>query len=199
MATQFAWKRFWCSLDASFNLGDHGFLTDPDSEYGAALNPNLTTFRRLQTTGFLALLGEPGVGKSWSLSADVSEYLAESPGVVAIRLDLRSFGSEDRLYRALFEDPAFIRWTTSDQELHVYLDSFDECLLRIDTVAALLADELPKYPLHRLKLRIACRTASWPALLERALKASYGEASFAAADVKGGVKGSQCAGVKVGQ
>jgi hypothetical protein len=39
-----------------------------------------------------------------------------------------------------------------DNELHVYLDSFDECLLRIETVAALLADELPKYQLDRMKI-----------------------------------------------
>jgi hypothetical protein len=70
-----------------------------------------------------------------------------------------------------------------DYDLHLYLDSFDECLLRIDTIASILADELPKYPLNRLKLRIASRTASWPTLLERALKEGYGEQNYAAVEL----------------
>jgi hypothetical protein len=100
-----------------------------------------------------------------------------------IRLDLRNFSSEDRLYRTLFENETFLQWAKGDYDLHLYIDSLDECLLRIDSVAALLADEIPKYPLDRLKLRIACRTASWPPLLERALKSAYGENSFAATEL----------------
>jgi hypothetical protein len=166
-----------------FSLGDRGFLSDPEGERGNIFNPNLTTFDELQSIACLALLGEPGVGKSWSLSADVNAYLPQSPGMPTIRLDLRSFSSEDRLYRTLFEGEAFVQWTKSDYDLHLYIDSLDECLLRIDSIAALLADEIPKYPLDRLKLRIACRTASWPPLLERALKLGYGEDSFAATEL----------------
>jgi len=61
-----------------------------------------------------------------------------------IRLDLRRFSSEDRLYRTLFEDETFLQWAKGDYDLHLYIDSLDECLLRIDSVAALLADEIPK-------------------------------------------------------
>lgn len=147
MKTKFPWKRFWCRREASYSLGDRGFLVDPDANHGDLLNPQLTTLDQLQTLGCLALLGEPGVGKSWSISADVDAFLKGAPNLEVVRLDLRSFGSEDRLYRALFEHPAFLRWSNGKNELHVYLDSFDECLLRLETVAALLADELPKYPL----------------------------------------------------
>lgn len=166
-----------------FFLGDRGFLSDPEGEHGNILNPNLTTFEELQSVACLVLLGEPGVGKSWSLTADVDSYLQQLPGMPTIRLDLRSFSSEDRLYRTLFEDDTFLKWATGDYDLHLYIDSLDECLLRIDSVAALLADEIPKYPLDRLKLRIACRTASWPPLLEKALKSGYGEDSFAATEL----------------
>jgi hypothetical protein len=183
MDQQFAWKRFWCRREASFSLSDRGFLADPEGEHGGLLNPELATLDQLQEMSCLALLGEPGVGKSWSLSADVDAFQKEKPDLQVMRLDLRSYGSEDRLYRALFEDPRFLNWKNDDSELHLYLDSFDECLLRIDTVAALLADELPKYPLNRLKLRIACRTAAWPPLLERALKVGYGEDQFAATEL----------------
>jgi len=83
--------------------------------------------------------------------------LKEKPDLEVIRLDLHSFGSEDRLYRALVRASSIPPLGQWGHELHVYLDSFDECLLRIDTVAALLADELPRYPLRRVNLRIACR------------------------------------------
>ena len=183
MVNPFPWKRFWCRRENVFSLGDRGFLSDPEGERGNILNPNLTTFDELQTVACLALLGEPGVGKSWSLSGDVNAYLQQSPGMPTIRLDLRSFSSEERLYRTLFEGESFLQWAKGDYDLHLYIDSLDECLLRIDSVAALLADEIPKYPLDRLKLRIACRTASWPPLLENALKSGYGEDLFAATEL----------------
>jgi len=183
MTKAFPWKRFWCRREDSFSLGDRGFLIDPETDRGQALNPHLTTLEMLQTLGFLALLGEPGVGKSWSLKDDVNAFLEQTPNLEVIRLDLRSVGSEARLYRALFDDPAFLRWVAGDYELHLYLDSFDECLLRLETVAGILADELPKYPLQRLKLRIACRTAAWPAFLESALKKGYGEEKCAALEL----------------
>jgi predicted NACHT family NTPase len=158
-------------------------LADPEGEHGDLLNPHLKTFDQLQPVPCVVLLGEPGVGKTWSLSSDVDAYIQKHPGLVTLRLDLRSFGSEDRLYRALFESEAWRQWVSGDYDIHLFLDSLDECLLRIETVAALLADELPKYSLARLKLRIACRTASWPPLLEEALKNGYGEENFAATEL----------------
>ena len=182
-ARTYPWKRFWCRREDSYTLGDRGFLSDPDGEHGELLNPHVTTFDQLQAVACLALLGEPGVGKSWSLSIDVDAFRQQSPRLPLIHLDLRSFGSEDRLYKALFENQTLLQWINGDYDLHLYLDSFDECLLRIDTVAALLVDELPKLPLDRLKLRIACRTASWPMLLENALTAGYGNDNFVAAEL----------------
>jgi hypothetical protein len=55
----------------------------------------------------------------------------------------------------LFDSEMFENWRKSDWLLHVFLDSLDECLLRIDNLAALLADEFPKQPVERLRLRIA--------------------------------------------
>lgn len=49
--------------------------------------------------------------------------------------------------------------------------------------AAILADELTLYPLERMKLRIACRTADWPILLENALAKRYGKDCFSAAEL----------------
>src|SRR4029077_10801011 len=67
-----------------------------------------------------------------------------------------------------------------DYVLHLFLDSLDECLLRIDNIAALIADQLPKEPVKRLRIRIACRTAPWPRILENAFLKLFGEEGFEA-------------------
>jgi hypothetical protein len=56
------------------------------------------TFRRSRASRCLA---NPGVGKSWSLAADVDAYLQQSSGMPTVRLDLRSFSSESQLPLAL--------------------------------------------------------------------------------------------------
>lgn len=175
MAAAFKWKRFWCRREDGFSLGDQGYLSDPEGAPGLRLNPSLTTFDQINGMPCLALLGEPGIGKSWCLNEAVNFDVA-----TALHVDLRRFGSEERLARAIFEAPDVKRWVAGGQDLHLYLDSLDECLLRIDNVAALLADELPNFPLTRLKLRVACRTASWPPLLERALSDQFGANGFGA-------------------
>lgn len=95
-------------------------------------------------------------------------------------LDLRSCGSEHRILEKIFKSPEFASWAEGDHRLHLFLDSLDECLLRVDTVAALLVDELQNYPVDRLSLRIGCRTAEWPALLEEGLKELWSEENFGA-------------------
>jgi hypothetical protein len=68
-----------------------------------------------------------------------------------------------------FDSETFESWRKGDWLLHVFLDSLDECSLRIDDLASILADELPKQPADRLRLRVACRTESWPAVLQDTL------------------------------
>lgn len=157
------------------NLSDRGFLYDPEEKYGEVFNPDLVTFEKLADVPCLALLGEPGIGKSWALRPDDPQVKASIAGGDAIYLNLRSFGDEGRLVRSLFESETFDRWSRGDGFLHVFLDSLDECLLRIDNVAALLADEFPKHPIQRMRLRIACRTLPWPNFLEKALGNMFGE------------------------
>ena len=130
----------------------------------------------------MALLGEPGIGKSYTLKSvqkAVEAQVAEGDAKL-LGLNLRSYGSEDRLVRALFENETFRDWQNGDYRLYLFLDSLDECLLRIDTVATLLVDELKKFPVNRLALRIACRTADWPSNLEEGLVELWGEEAFRA-------------------
>ncbi|MBW4465787.1 MAG: hypothetical protein KME07_10170 [Pegethrix bostrychoides GSE-TBD4-15B] len=183
MAKQvYGWKRFWCPRTGSINLADRGYLCDPDGEWGKAYNPDLVTFETISHLSCLALLGEPGIGKTQALEVERSEIVnkIQEQGDRALFIDLRSYGSEDRLVRSLFDSSEFKAWQTGTHKLYIFLDSFDECLLRVDTLATLLVDEFKRHRdvIHRLCLRIACRTAVWPPVLEEGLKEIWGESSL---------------------
>jgi hypothetical protein len=177
MSVSYAWKRFWCSRGKVINLSDGGFLADPESDYGRFLNSELVPFETLAQKPCLALLGEPGIGKTWALKPEKLDSASSVAGTEhdSFWLDLRSYSTEGRLYTALFENNQIARWRKGNHILHLYLDSLDECLLRIDNVAALIADQLPSEPTDRLRIRFACRTAQWPQLLENALSQIFGD------------------------
>jgi predicted NACHT family NTPase len=91
-------------------------------------------------------------------------------------VDLRAFSSDALLHGRVFGSPEFTAWQNGNTQLTLSLDSLDEALLRIDNVAAFLADGLPRYPTTRMSIRIACRTAVWPhELLEPTLKTIWSE------------------------
>ncbi len=147
----YSWERFWISRDGIVDLSDGGFLVDPTSPLRRA-HPNtpamLTELGRYRA---LVLLGEPGIGKSATLEAEATRVSAESIAdeTVSIHVDLRAFSSDTLLHQHVFGTPEFIAWTKSTSHLVLHLDSLDEALLRIDSIANLLASELPRYPAKR--------------------------------------------------
>lgn len=178
MTITFEWRRFWCPIDGTIDLSDAGFLANPDSDFGALLYPDLKTLPELASYRALALLGEPGVGKTTVVNAAYTAA-ASSPAQRHLRFDLRSYGAEDRLIREIFENPDVDAWKVDNSELTLWLDSLDECLLRIDNVATILADKLATLPAARLSIRIACRTLNWPSrLLNKAFLSLWGEDGF---------------------
>jgi predicted NACHT family NTPase len=165
------WKRFWCPRTGHMSLSDGGYLDDPDSEWGRYSNPDVVPYETITRFPCLGLLGEPGMGKTRTRQAQqpgINQEVEEEGGQT-LWLDLSSYRSEDCLIRDLFASEAFLAWIQGTYRLHIFLDSLDECLLRIDTVAALLGGEFQKYSdaLQRLYLRIVCQTASWPITLEK--------------------------------
>jgi len=173
------WKRFWCPRTGRIYLSDDGYLTDPDSEWGRTINPDVAPFESIAKFQCLVLLGEPGIGKTYAIKTEYKaiDEKVKKEGNQTYSLDLRPYSNEERLVKALFEKPTFISWLEGKYNLHIFLDSFDECLLRIDTLSAILSEELKQYPVERLFLRIACRTADWPSGLEKELIQLYGEES----------------------
>jgi hypothetical protein len=172
------WERFWVSRTSAVDLSDGGFLTDPRNPFLRSQFPLPSTLPELTRYRALALLGEPGIGKSTTLAADAARIAAlpVADGTISVRLDLRAYSSDGLLYRRLFESAEFLRWVNGTSHLVLHLDSLDEALLRIENIANLLASELPNYPTARMSLRIACRTAAWPgATLEPLLHGLWGE------------------------
>jgi predicted NACHT family NTPase len=171
------WRRFWHQRGMPINTHAGGYLQDPDNDYGYALNPNALPFTAIAEIPCLALLAEPGMGKSRTLEMerDAIDAVITAKGARSLWLDLRAYGDETRLINDLFGSAAFQEWLAGDYRLHVFLDSFDEALLRIDVLTPLLIAELGKYPVKQLSLRIACRAADWPAPLEDGLRDIWGK------------------------
>jgi len=140
-------------------LSDDGYLADPEAKYWRALNPDLVALSTLRELRCLVLLGEPGIGKSTAVDEDYADLTrAGAPlGAKCVRFDLRSYGSEDRIVQTVFEGEAFRGWRKDASLLYLYLDSLDECTVRVANVAALLGEQLERVPHQRLRLRIACR------------------------------------------
>ncbi|WP_147442014.1 NACHT domain-containing protein [Corallococcus exercitus] len=130
------------------------------------------TLEELRSHHAVALLGEPGMGKTVTLKQSLPElqqHCAQS-GAHLLALNLASYGSEERLERDLFRNDTVERWKRGTHALHLVLDSFDECHLRIDTVGGIISENLRSLPYERLYLRVACRPAIWPGTFEGVLK-----------------------------
>jgi predicted NACHT family NTPase len=173
MAEQvYDWKRFWCPRSSQINLGDRGYLTDPESEYGKYANPELVGLEVIADVPCLVLLGEPGIGKSQEL-INLKKHTAKNLDSVnkILELNLRSCTN---LKEDLFKDVQFITWEKGTHRLYLFLDSLDEGLLQIQNIATQLVDTFTKDQyrdrLSYLYLRIACRTAVFPNILEEGLK-----------------------------
>ena len=105
---------------------------------------------------------------------DAIELKINERGDKAIWIDLRSYGSEERLLKDLFDNEIFASWKKGDCKFYIFLDSLDECLLRISNLASLLVDKIKTCPSDRLFLRIASRTADWPVFLEKEFNEIWG-------------------------
>lgn len=172
---RYDWKRYWCPWNGTLDLIDRGYLADPGGPYGRYLSSDLRTFEQISDLPCLALLGEPGIGKTTALWGEREE--AEAVGEKTIWMGLGGYGSEQRLVRKLFGGEKFGAWKQGNHRLHVFLDGLDECRLLMANVVDLLLEELAEHPVDRLYLRVGCRTADWSKKLERGMNRLWGEGS----------------------
>ena len=181
---RYLWKRFWCPRDGVINDSDGGFLVDPESEEANWVNSDVVSFDKIKHLPCLALLGEPGIGKTTAmedLRGSLQQSVSEA-GELLLCINLNEFGDESRLIQEVFESQTFLTWTGGRHVLHLFLDSLDECRLRITQVATIIKNRLQQVSAHlpRLRLRIACRTADWPDTLELSFPSIWGEDAYGA-------------------
>ncbi len=176
--TRYQWKRFWCPPDGKYSLADRGFLVDPEGEFGRALQPDLVAFDAIAEVPCLVLLGEPGTGKTFALADLVRERegVHAAPGGRVHHDDLGQYNTDTGIRDEIFGCDAFTDWAESDDVLELFLDSLDECIVEMRSVAKLLVEQLRKCDLTRLRLRLVCRTAVWPGFLEQDLRELWGDA-----------------------
>lgn len=159
----FPWRRFWCPSDALLRLEPDGFLTDCENKYGRLLSPETKPFQEIETTHCLILLGEPGIGKSTAIHDEISRtQQVGGSGDFVLVIDLKEYGSDESLWKALFENQTWGNYVKGSYKLHLFLDSLDEVRIRINNVQNLLVRGFRDCPRDNLFLRIACRTAEWP-------------------------------------
>lgn len=169
-------ERLWCPRDGAYPLDDQGFLRDPQATWSGvqSANPGVLRTDELGEHRCLVLLGEPGAGKSTAV-AETARLVVT--GVPVVAFDLAAYGSEDRLVREVFGDPSIVAWSAGSGQLCLVLDSLDEARARVPHVGAVIADQVRRLPYERLFVRIACRTADWPAGLEQSLQELFGAAA----------------------
>jgi hypothetical protein len=158
---EFDWQRYWINADDNSSAFGDEFLPDPDSEYAHLRKSTAVTYDKIAHYSCLFLLGEAGIGKTSTIKHIVEKLRRQ--GEAVIFQDLAEISETRQLEKYVFEHDDFEEWTNGSHDLHLFLDSLDECILAFDTVVSTLVKGLKQIApnLGRLKLRIACRTGYW--------------------------------------
>ncbi len=159
---RYPWVRWWLGSQDRPSLPGDGFFPDPESEYawlGETTKPQ--RLQDLTEVPCLLLLGEPGLGKTEAIKDEVARLQAGKIGPVK-RIPLGAYGEPATLRPKIFESQWWASWLDSNQTLHLFLDGLDEALLQGKFVHQMLAEEFDVADaLHRLRLRVVCRSAEW--------------------------------------
>jgi hypothetical protein len=176
LSTHYNWTRYWHPKGESIHLDGVGFPFVP-----GILNKNLVTFDSIAHHQCLALFGEPGIGKSTVLESEykAAKEMMVATGNASMFRDLGTYSTDAALVRDIFEDETFVGWERGSHVLELFLDSLDECRLRVESIDSLLLSRLQRYDLSRLRLRIGCRSADWSVLLEKRLPKLWGDDAVA--------------------
>ncbi|MCD6533913.1 MAG: hypothetical protein J7L25_07545 [Deltaproteobacteria bacterium] len=144
---KYPWKRFWCPRTGNLNLSASGYLWDPDGEYGSIYNPDVKGLAEIAKHPVLGLLGEPGIGKSFTVEqiVETAKCVLTAENGLVLYLNLNAIGIEERLEKKLFGSNEFKSWLANKTPLHIFLDSFDECLLSIPTLSRFLSEEFKNF------------------------------------------------------
>jgi hypothetical protein len=162
----YPWTRFWYPIDEVPSLVD-GYLAEPG---GWSSTGSLVTLADVTNESCLLLRGEPGMGKSTELEvARAFAQSARSDDVEVMSVQLRDVDAYATLEKRLLNKAEFQGLIHGSHRLILFLDSLDEGLLGVPTLASALVAAFNEMPLERLSVRLASRAADWPQLLSDSL------------------------------
>jgi len=170
--TQHNWIRYWVPAEKGYSVDGLGFPVNPAADHAYFYQTEALRFEELTAKCCLILLGDPGLGKTNAMREAhkaAETALAGTPDM-ALRMNLGEYEDQGLLVTEVFKSQEMQRWVDGDGTLHLFLDSLDEGLLHVKTIARTLDSQLRRLPVERLKLRIACRSAEWPESLTKALR-----------------------------
>ncbi|MCK9638842.1 MAG: hypothetical protein M0R39_02955 [Prolixibacteraceae bacterium] len=177
MNQTYNWKRFWYKPEDTMVLDDSGFLFDPELKNKYFKTTTAVSFDQIDNIQCLILLGEPGIGKSMTLQSEFKSLKERSKYKYLVYKDLNEYSDENRLINEIFRSIEINDWLKSEDELIIFLDSYDECLLEIKKLTSIIKVQLKQFEdlSARISLRIACRTGYWTDSLTSFFELYFGE------------------------
>ena len=142
-------------LGGEYRLDDDGFRSQAAAPWQQAL-------AAIVPTTSLAVLGEPGIGKSWALR----ELTAGDDKVIHIGLD--NVADVRELQDRFAAVDAAVAGGATPERLTLILDSIDECPIPTKSLIHHLEATLQRHRAPRVVLD--CRTADWPEALGARLR-----------------------------
>jgi hypothetical protein len=172
--SHYDWQRWWCPRGGFIAYDRAGYVLAPESAKQYERN-DLISFDNVADVHCLVLLGEPGIGKSRTLSTIVANH--RNRGDLIHHIQLGSYRSDFTLSSALFDDSRVKHWLTSSGDLYLFLDGFDELLMHGTVSPNFIFDEIKRrnWSAEHLFLRITCRSAAWPQSIETKLESIWGQ------------------------
>jgi NAD(P)H-dependent FMN reductase len=172
----FAWHRLWVARE-HHSAASPGVMV-AENWIAQAAGESL---EQLEETPCLILLGESGMGKTYAMRSERDRIHSRGGDVLAV--DLREYASDDRLHREVFDGAQWKVWRAGDRVLWLFIDAWEESLIRLQNLAAYLASQLAGIDAARLRLRIASRPVEWSVELESGLMALFGDDSVQACNL----------------
>ena len=167
----YEWTRQWVPRGGTVARDPEGLVLTPGTPWAKFIPNDAVPIEDLRSRQCLVLLGEPGMGKSRALMDTYEKSRATGDRNQHLFVNLGEFSSEELLLNRIFCSASFKNWESKKKPFWLFLDSFDECLIRIDSVANLLAGQFAALPsIENFHLRIASRPTEWPAGFESDLK-----------------------------
>ena len=163
--------RYWTPYGMPVRIDEHGYTVLGERKWRALYNPHLkATNELLGTSEVLILLGEPGSGKSFELSALKSQAEATAERNVRF-IDLGRYADAGILDAALRR--ALKSCIDAGTPTTLFLDALDECRVNIKRAETVIEDVLLEADASALRIVITCRTPAWPRTLEDTLRSHW--------------------------